>query len=299
MKTDRLFQIVFSLLRKNNMTAAELAEKLSVSVRTIYRDVEALSMAGIPVYSIAGKGGGISLLPGFTIDKATLNDDEWRLVLYALQGIKVADEKVDNLITKIGSICGKKEANWIEVDLARWGHTVADNSKFDLLKEALLKKQIIDIRYTDSYGMVSKRRIKPIRLVFRNMNWYLYAYCMAADGIRCFKVNRINEIDITDDIFDEEYDDMLDIDTEVVYNEIELQLRLSPAVAYRAIEDFGESSVVREKDGKVLLSANLPYDRWIISYILSYETEVEIIRPAWLKDEVKRTIKKMKDYYET
>ena len=122
--------------------------------------------------------------------------------------------------------------------------------------------------------MVSKRKIKPVRLVFRNMNWYLYAYCMTADGIRCFKVNRINEIDTTGDIFDEEYDDMLDIDTEVVYNEIELQLRLSPAVAYRAIEDFG-------------------------SYILSYETEVEIIRPAWLKDEVKRTIKKMKDYYET
>lgn len=299
MKTERLFQIVYYLLEKKSVTAPELAEKLSVSVRTVYRDVEALSMAGVPIYCIAGNGGGISLMPGFTIDKALLTEEEWRQILYALQSIKVADENVEKLVSKIGTVCGKQEADWIEVDFSRWGHSKEDNMKFNTLRQAIIQKRIIEIQYIDAHGKQSIRKLEPVRLVFRNANWYVHGYCQSARNFRCFKMNRIVEIEVTDMIFHENYGEVPDLEVKGDLREIYFQLRISAKMAYRAFDDFGESHIQREKDGSVILSAKIPYDNWIITYILSYGTNVEILKPLWLKDEMKYNVKKLAEFYET
>lgn len=76
MQINRLFEIVYILLEKEKVTARELAERFEVSTRTVYRDIEALSCAGIPVYMSKGKGGGVSLLPGFTLNKAVITEGE-------------------------------------------------------------------------------------------------------------------------------------------------------------------------------------------------------------------------------
>lgn len=299
MKTERLFQIIYFRLEKKCMTAPELAEKLSVSVRTVYRDVEALSMAGVPIYCIAGNGGGISLMPGFTIDKALLTEEEWRQILYALQSIKVADENVEKLVSKIGTVCGKQEADWIEVDFSRWGHSKGDNIKFDTLKQAIIKKRMIEIHYIDAYGKQSFRKLEPIRLVFRNANWYLYGYCLHARDFRCFKINRIIKIEITDMAFEENYGEVPDLEVESDLDEIVIQLKVNAKVAYRAFDDFGESHIQKEEDGSVILSVKLPYDNWIITYILSYGTDAEILKPLWLKEEMRKLVKKLAEFYET
>ncbi len=91
MKNDRLFQIVYLLLEKGTLTAPELARALEVSVRTIYRDVEALSIAGVPVYTSQGKNGGVSLLPNYAFDKALLSDDEQNQILFAIQSLRAAE----------------------------------------------------------------------------------------------------------------------------------------------------------------------------------------------------------------
>ena len=119
MKTDRLFQILYILLEKQTVTAPELAEKLEVSVRTIYRDVDTLSASGIPVYTLQGKNGGISLMPGYTFDKSLLSDKEQEEVLFALQGMKAAGQEVSPLLNKLGTAFKKANRNWIEIDFSR------------------------------------------------------------------------------------------------------------------------------------------------------------------------------------
>ena len=115
MKNDRLFSLLYLLLRKGSMTAPELARELEVSVRTIYRDVETLSMAGVPVYAASGRGGGVSLLPGYTFDRALLSEEEQNQLLIALQSLKAADQQVDALLQKLGAalqrpaaLCGQE-----------------------------------------------------------------------------------------------------------------------------------------------------------------------------------------------
>ena len=98
MQENRLFKIVYYLLERGKSTAPELAERFEVSIRTIYRDLDAISAAGIPIYAIQGKGGGISLLQNYVLDKSILSDQEKEKILMALQGlIAIEDKKTDEL----------------------------------------------------------------------------------------------------------------------------------------------------------------------------------------------------------
>lgn len=121
MEQGRLFKIVYYLLDKGRTTAPELAEKLEVSVRTIYRDLDVLSVAGIPIYTTQGKGGSIFLLPEFVLDKSLLSPQEKEQILMALQGLSVAENRQnDELLAKLGGLFRAQHADWIEVDFSDW-----------------------------------------------------------------------------------------------------------------------------------------------------------------------------------
>ena len=120
MQDSRWFRIVYTLLDTGKCTASELAEKLEVSVRTIYRDLDALSAAGIPVYATQGKGGGVSLLPEYVLDNVLLSGEEKEKILMALQDLSVADETAGKLLVKLGALFQTRAADWIEVDFSDW-----------------------------------------------------------------------------------------------------------------------------------------------------------------------------------
>jgi predicted DNA-binding transcriptional regulator YafY len=126
MEQGRLFKIVYHLLDKGRATAPELAEKFEVSVRTIYRDLDAISAAGIPIYTVQGKGGGIFILPEFVLEKSLLTPQEKEQILMALQGLAAAeDSRTDELLTKLGGLFRVQGANWIEVDFSDWHKNTA------------------------------------------------------------------------------------------------------------------------------------------------------------------------------
>ena len=114
MQINRLFEIIYLLLEKGSVTAAALAERFEVSVRTIYRDIDLLSGAGIPVYCSRGRGGGVSLLPDFVLDKSLLSEREQDEILFALQSVAATHaggeevlERVNTLFRRQGQIGSK------------------------------------------------------------------------------------------------------------------------------------------------------------------------------------------------
>jgi len=114
MQINRLFEIIYILLNKKSITAKELAEHFEVSVRTIYRDIDILSIAGIPIYTSQGKGGGISLLDDYVLDKSLLSEQEQKEILYALQSLTVANvPDTDKVLSKISNLFNKNKRNWI------------------------------------------------------------------------------------------------------------------------------------------------------------------------------------------
>ncbi len=301
MKNNRLFQLLYILLEKGSVTAPELARLLEVSVRTVYRDVEALSEAGVPVFATAGKGGGISLMPGSTLSRALLSDEEQDQILFAIQSLKATDQPVDALLSKLGGVFQKRGADWIEVDFSRWGLGRADNRKFELLRSAILEKRVLRILYCGASGETSDRKIKPFKLVFKDKNWYLQAYCLKAGDYRLFKAGRIIELSLTEERFTEAFSDAPPLEGTPGPTPVFTPVRLlfSPAMAFRVYDEFDPYSVEKQPDGSLLVTAPFPPDSWVIGYLLSFGTEVRILEPEALRLRLCALAKKIGAHHET
>ena len=192
---SRLFKIVYYLLDRGQATAPELAERFEVSVRTIYRDIDALSAAGIPIYAEAGRNGGIRLMHDFVLDHAVLSGEEKREILAALQSINITRNIAESqTLQKLSALFALPSENWLEIDFSRWGNQGFDKEKFELLKTAVIHCRQIRIRYAGSDGTERERTVQPYRLVYRSKAWYLKAFCMEKQEMRTFKLNRILEL---------------------------------------------------------------------------------------------------------
>lgn len=301
MKSDRLFSLVYLLLERGTMTAPELSRELEVSVRTIYRDVESLSMSGVPIYATSGKGGGISLMPGYALDKTILSDAEQDQLLFSIQSLKAADQNVDALLGKLGSIFRKSSRNWIEVDFSRWGLSRVDTSRFELLKTAILNKQVLGLSYCGAAGDATLRSIRPLKLVYKDKNWYLQAFCLRADDFRLFKVGRIVEVAPTGETFTEDYEGEvppLEVEEPPFYT-VHLKLRVAQSSAFRVFDEFDRENVSLQPDGSFLVEAEFPMDGWVLGYLLSFGTQVEVLEPLRLREQLSEYAQKIADHHRT
>lgn len=284
-----MFRILYILLQRRSVTAPQLAEMLEVSVRTIYRDIDSLSLAGIPICTLPGKGGGISLPENYTFDKSLLTDEEQNQILLVLQSVGAAGGlAADKLISKLKTTFQKGQRNWIEVNFSRWGQNNADKDKFDLLKKSIIDKIKIEIIYCNSYGNIDARTIKPLKMIFKDKGWYVQAYCCKASDFRLFKINRIIDIHLLNEKFNDEFEYLPSIE-EVEYPKehlIQVTLKFNKRVSYRAFDEFDIKDITKMPEGDLIVSVDLPNDNWLYGYLLSFGTDVEILEPQSVKDKI-------------
>ena len=203
MQESRLFKIVYYLLNKGRTTAAELAGKFEVSVRTIYRDIDALSEAGIPIYAETGRNGGISLMDEFVLDRVLLSEGERQEILAALQSLSAVGNAFDkSALDKLTAIFRLPSENWYEVDFSRWGEVTRDNEKFETLKKAVLCHRCVRICYVGAYKVGSARTIRPLKLLYKSRAWYVKAYCTEKQDFRLFKLSRILSWELLEEAFE-------------------------------------------------------------------------------------------------
>lgn len=298
MQESRLFKIVYHLLDKGQATAPELAEKFEVSVRTIYRDIDALSGAGIPVYAEAGRNGGIHLMSDFVLDKTVLSEEEKQEILTALQSVNLTNNiGINQTLQKLSAIFRISSENWLEVDFSRWGNKGTDNEKFELLKLAIIYQKCVKITYANSYGTISERIVRPLKMSYKSMSWYLKAFCTEKQDYRIFKLTRIIDFEVLTEIFCKSPFPELDNTLEQSYNTI--VLRFPKNMSYRVYDEFDKTMVNKKENGDLIVSAQMPEDEWLIGYLLSFGTQVDIIEPAYLKDIVAEQAQKIYEKYKT
>lgn len=285
MQESRLFKIVYYLLEKGQATAPELAERFEVSVRTIYRDIDALSGAGIPIYTETGRNGGIHLMHDFVLDKALLSEEEKQEILAALQGVNtIQNISSSQILQKLSAMFQLNSENWLEVDFSRWGNEEADNKKFELLKYAVIHCKNVKIQYAGSYKMISERIVQPCKLVYKATAWYLKAFCTEKQDWRIFKLSRILNLELLNETFQRrEYPKQEDA-SEEPYRQI--TLRFPKEMAYRVYDEFDKTQIQQQANGDLIASAKMPEDGWLMGFLLSFGTQVEILSPAYLKEAI-------------
>lgn len=285
MRESRLFKIIYILLQKRRVSAPELAEKLEVSVRTVYRDLDALSGAGIPVYSTTGRNGGVQLLDTFILRNALFSDSEKQTLLTALQSVSaLTGGRQTALIEKLSALFNAQADDWLEIDLTRWGNETADNAKFARLKQAAIERKAVSIDYVNAYGGRRTRKIYPLKLRFKAKDWYLKAYYTEKNAFRLFKFNRILSCVVLDEVFTPlTFPDDPAAESESCEK---IVLRFPKEAAYRVFDEFSNDQVQATENGDWIVTAFLPVDAWLVGYLLSFGSSVEIIEPDSLRSVV-------------
>jgi len=295
---NRLFEIIYILLNKKSTTARELAEHFGVSQRTIYRDVDTLSLAGIPVYTEKGKGGGISLLPDFVLNKSILSEQEQNEILSALQGLSsVKTAETDQVLKKLSTIFNKNTVNWLEVDFSDW--SFANGKAFYDFKTAILERRIAEFDYFSTYGEMTHRRIEPIQLWFKSKSWYIKGFCLTRQDIRLFKLSRVRNLAVTDEQFAER--DYLATPSPAPAShqkpDVTLKLKIAPEMTYRIYDEFDEDMAEKQPDGSFVVSVTWPEDEWVYGTIMSYGEYIEVLEPEHIRKVIKEKLQKTEKKY--
>jgi len=290
MQINRLLEIVYILLDKKTVTAKELSGHFEVSQRTIYRDIDALSAAGIPVYTNKGKGGGISLLDNFVLNKSMLSDKEQIDILSSLQGLNALNvPDVEPVLKKLSILFDKNNTNWIDVDFSHWGSDDKEREKFNQLKTAILSSNITNFEYMNSYNEISKRVVEPMQIFFKEKSWYLKAYCIEKQDFRTFKIIRMKNIELTQQTFTRKVQRAQNFEF-LNENMITLKLKLSKAISNRVYDEFCQEAITLNNDGSLTVIVEYPENEWIYGYIMSFGAWCEVIEPQGIRKIIQKRL---------
>ena len=301
MQESRLFRILYYLLDKGHATAPELAEKFEVSVRTIYRDVDAISSAGIPIYVTTGRNGGIQFLDNYVLNKSFFSDSEKLEILSGLQSLSAVQyPEVDAVLNKLDAIFQIGLTDWIDVDFSRWG-SVAENENrlFRQLKQSILENREITFDYHTSSGNSGKRNVYPYKLVYKDRAWYLYAFFVSRNENRLFRLSRIKNLILTEAHFERK----ADIQYHSVFPKpeeigalIDLELEFTLDVGYRLFDTLDDATITKHKDGYTV-KLTLPENNWLYDFLMSFGNKVTIIRPKSIRQTLKMKHEAARDHH--
>jgi len=198
-------------------------------------------------------------------------------------------------LQKLSAIFHLSSENWLEVDFSRWGNKGTDNEKFELLKSAIIHQKCVKITYANSCGTISKRIVRPLKMSYKSMSWYLKAYCTKKQDYRIFKLTRIIDCEVLTDSFCKSPFPELDKTLGQTYNTI--VLRFPKNMSYRVYDEFDKTQVSQKENGDLIVSAEMPEDEWLIGYLLSFGAQVDIIEPMYLNDIIAEQAKKIYEKY--
>lgn len=292
MKIDRLLGILTILLQKDKVTAPWLAEKFEVSRRTIGRDIDALCMAGIPIVTHQGGGGGISILEGYKLDKSILTSNELSEIIAALKGIGTVSDS-SQIEKTLDKLSGCKEAIIslqapIIIDLASH-YKGSLTHRITLIKQAILEQRLIEFDYYYEKG-TTHRKIEPYFVIFQWSAWYVFGYCLKRQDFRLFKLARLLELAACEEMFipkniPEEKKDFNIHFTDDHYIEAEFDA----SVKYLLIEEYGIESFTEKEDGKLFARINYTHKDHMLGWLLRFGDKVIVLEPEDIVNEIKQT----------
>lgn len=273
-----------------------MAERFEVSQRTVNRDIEALCLAGIPIVTRQGKGGGISILPGYKLDRTVFTPDELAAVVTGLRSLDSVSSTqgyraiADKLALVKEDVFSADENVFIE--LSDYNKRVL-SQKIDIIKKAIGSKRIIVFTYYSKTGE-SRRTAEPYYIIFRWSAWYLLGYCLEKEDFRLFKLGRLWELEMIGQQFEPreipqrqtEYDRYFD-------GQIKLVALFNQDVKYRIVDEYGVDNIYAQPDGRLRFELGFTDMEYLLGWLLGYGDAVEVLEPPEIRAELVQRAKKI------
>lgn len=288
--------MVYILLNHDSITAEKLANMLTVSVRTIYRYVDTLSAAGVPIYVVKGRNGGIALLPEFKVSKALVNENEQIDILTALKNMRDLDVQVDQTLDKLAAIFQQTPVDWLKIDPTVWHKSNAQAKMLAQLRAAILNKKFVHFQYLNAKNELFEREVYPLQVVFKNTAWYLIGYALERQAMRTFKLTRLSQLKIA-------LNQHSDIATQPWLAEQTVQMQPSKQVQvdlifaerlkYRVFEEFPKAAITTTKSGDYEVVTHLNAGDWLITYLLSFGSGLTVVGPDALRNQLRYEVQKI------
>ncbi|UKS25778.1 YafY family transcriptional regulator [Paenibacillus sp. HWE-109] len=307
MKIDRLLAITMLLLNRRRISALELSERFEVSLRTVYRDVEAINQAGIPIASYAGLNGGYEIMDQYRLERQFLSLEELQSIIVGLKGIRstVGDQEVSSLLDKVGALVAKSEHHSLNdqlvIDMNPWRGGDHEKEKLNTLRAAIKESRQISFQYISSQSEQSVRTAEPLSIVAKGFGWYLYGYCLLREDFRIFRLSRMKELNVLSQTFERKTETIESLhhgmgnrDPESL---ITLVLHAQPNIQAQIEDYFQSQQIDYQSDGSMIVTARQPDEPWLHSLLLGYGPSVRILEPSHLAAAIREKAEKIVQLY--
>ncbi|GIP29052.1 transcriptional regulator [Paenibacillus sp. J23TS9] len=300
MRVDRLLSMLLMISKKGMVTGKELAEHFEVSLRTIYRDIEKLGEAGIPIASMGGKGGGFYVMENYNVDNLFLKKDEASTFMAIMNNLSFLFGKSTNfndMVLKIENTY-RREINTDKLSI-NMSHFSMENELKEylfLMNNAIEENKLLVFDYSNRRMDYSERIVEPVQITFSTGQWYLVAFCRYRSDYRRFKLVRISHLKMGDGF---EKRDISKEELEKIFEEsyhrrsIQVTLKFTNRMGEQLTEYFQKENIQKTEDNEYVVIDHFPYEDGLLKYILSFGKECEIVEPRYLRDEFKEYIKEL------
>lgn len=308
MKIDRLISIIMLLLQHDKISAPKLAEMFEVSPRTIYRDIDVINSAGVPIVSYPGLYGGIGIMEQYKIDKKLFTISDITTLLIGLGSIP-STMSSDNILTAMAKVKGlitseqlsniESESSKIVIDHTPWFGDNSQKSHLICIKTALNENRLITFEYSAQNGVKSQRKIEPYRLVLKNSNWYIQGYCTSRSDFRTFRISRIASLQLLEEVFiPREFDNkLLDIADTVIKKSIPIKLLVDESIRDLFLGICGEKNIEPYEQNKLLVHFPFVEDEYWYGMILRLGDKCECLEPEHVRLEIIRRLENTLNIY--
>lgn len=308
MKIDRLISIIMMLLDKKRMGANELAETFEVSKRTIYRDIDAINLAGIPVVSISGVGGGFEIMPDYKLDKNVFSATDLSAILMGLTNVSnmIRGDELINAITKVKSFIPpdrlkeiELKANQILIDLSSWLGNSAVQSHLEIIKSAINENKLLTFEYYDRHASKSTRTVEPYQLVLKGNHWYFNGFCLMRNDYRLFRLTRITNLATNNQIFAPRNYQPPQLEFIGIWETMQtkIRLRIHESIIDNVLDYCTFDSFTLDGDESYLVDFPFVENDYFYNILLSFGDKCECLSPSHVRTELKRKAEKIAELY--
>ena len=309
MKVDRLVSIIMTLLDKERIGAQELADTFEVSPRTIYRDIEAINMAGIPIRSIPGVGGGFEIMPDYKLDNKVFSTADLSAILMGLSSLSsvVRGGELANALEKVKSFIPAEKAKDIEIksnqiciDLSSWTGNRTIRPYVKIIQAALQNHTLLSFAYTAHHGKKTIRTVEPYQLVLKGSRWYFQGYCRTRNDFRLFRVSRMSELQMKRETFipRDFQKPILDFEEIAEAMQTDIKIRIHQSVLDRVLEYCPYDRFVPDDDAYYIVNFPFIENDYHYDILLGFGDKCECLEPLHIRAEMKRKIQNMAAIYD-